>query len=175
MRNGATVSLYVLSFTLYALLLSLTPQSAHAHGGGTAQIVNEPIGDFIITVWMNPDPPQVGKMHLTIGLALNQEPVLNQEVRVEIVHQSGNRPNRNALATHENSSSRFLYEADIEVPASGDWRVDVSVGDVTDTVSFVAPVEAASFINRPTTAIAAFALVGVTFAYGIVSGRKRGR
>ncbi len=101
-----------------------------AHGGGTPQLVNEPAGNYLVSVWTAPNPLRVGQVHLTIALSelttegLPGEPLLGAAVRVMMEPQDipGAQP-IGGLATHEQSVNRLFYEIDLEVPAEGLWQV----------------------------------------------------
>ena len=162
------LSLLLIAFTF----LQFVP-SAGAHGGGVARITNQPIGDFVVSVWLNPDQPRIGDIHVTVGLALNQEPVLNHAISVQLIDVIGNEPDRTAPALHENAVSRFLYEADIVVPSAGEYLVVVGVDGTDETVSFEMPVASESWLNSPFTITAALTTVVIALGYGIISGRKR--
>ena len=166
MKKALIVTLLVLT------LLQLVPLVG-AHGGGVARITNQPIGDYVVSVWLNPDQPRTGDIHVTVGLALNQEPVLNHDISVQLIDVAGNKPTRTAPALHENAVSRFLYEADIVVPSAGDYLVVVGVDGTDETVSFEMPVAAESWLNSPFTITVALTTVVITLGYGIISGRKR--
>lgn len=118
------------------ILLSGAAQPAQAHGGGTPQLVNAAAGPYRVSAWTQPDPPRVGALHLSVAVS---EPapgagereagqvVLDAEVRVQL--QALDRPAQSitALASRQGSANKFLYEADLELPAEGQWRVQVQV------------------------------------------------
>lgn len=162
-----------LGFLLLAFICVQFVPSVGAHGGGVARITNQPIGDYVISVWLNPDQPRVGDIHVTVGLALDQEPVLNHPIQVQLIDVAGQKPSRIAPALHANAVSRFLYEADIVVPSAGDYLVVVEVDGTDETVSFEMPVASESWLNSPFTMTVALATVVITLGYGIISGRKR--
>ncbi len=148
---------------LLLTLLGLTAGRVQAHGGGVAKIVNQPLGDYTVSVWLNPDPPAVGEMHVTVGLAQAEQPILDQQVTVQLVAADGDNATISALATHDNAASRFLYEADLIAPAAGDWRVVVSVADNDGQVAFETAVQPAAD-NRLPLWLAGFAAVGAIAA-----------
>jgi hypothetical protein len=116
-----------------SLLFFLAPLVA-AHGGGTPQLVNEPTGPYWLSVWTSPDPPQAGKsLHFTVGVAepgSGREagaPVLGTEVLVTVAPEQGTAPPVQAAATNANAANRLFYEADLTVPETGVWSVEIGV------------------------------------------------
>ena len=116
-----------------SLLLFLVPLAV-AHGGGTPQLVNEPTGPYWLSAWTSPDPPQAGKpLHFTVGLAepgSGREagaPVLGAEVLVTMSPAQGMAPPVQAAATNANAANRLLYEADLTLPETGLWSVEIGV------------------------------------------------
>ena len=116
-----------------SLLLVLAPLAA-AHGGGVPQLVNEPTGPYWLSVWTSPDPPQAGKpLHFTVGLAepgSGREagaPVLGAEVLVTVSPAQGTAPPVQASAKNANAANRMFYEADLTLPATGVWSVEIGV------------------------------------------------
>lgn len=162
------VSVGMLFLTLCVLFAPLG--IAHAHGGGIPQIANAPIGEYVISVWTDPEPMRVGTVHVTVGLAQDNAAVLNRDVRIKVASVEGNRPIE-AQATHENSANKFLYEADLEVSRSGEYRFTVWVDDISDTVSFVDVVEGSSLMDNPIVIGGVIALVAVVALVGLRRGR----
>ena len=113
---------------MLALSLPSHPQVS-AHGGGTPKLINADIGPYWISAWVRPDPPQIDNFHLTIALseptdptaALREAgpPILNATIQVQF--QSVTDPNNvvTAIASHENATNKFLYEADLILPHPG--------------------------------------------------------
>ncbi|MGB1251189.1 MAG: hypothetical protein ACPG8W_11280, partial [Candidatus Promineifilaceae bacterium] len=124
---------YHLFLFLIILALALTPQLALAHGGGVPFISNEPLGEFVASVWLDPDPLAAGQIHVTVGLAKEQSVVLNQVVQVQMRSQRG--VVSEALATHEQATNRFFYEADFEFLEAGTYELKVSVEGQADQLS----------------------------------------
>ena len=153
--------------------LFLLPFPVSAHGGGVAQLTNEPIGEYVTTIWLNPTPPEVGTVHLTVALGQANNPVLNQDVTVTAIALNGQSAPVSEKATHEKSSSRFLYESDLEIPRAGEWKMVIRVAGQDGEVAFDMTVEGQSLLDRPLTPIIAFSVVAVALVYGIWSGRKR--
>lgn len=119
---------------LILLLLIGLPGPVEAHGGGAPKLVNEQAGPYLLSVWVAPDPLRVGTMHVTVAVSEPNEdggvgePVLGAAVRILLSAEDslGAAP-IGALATHQNAVNRLFYEADLEVGAPGNWRVEVFV------------------------------------------------
>ena len=113
-------------FVVWAFGLSLT---VLAHGGGTPQLTNEPVGSYLISAWTNPNPALVGDVHVTAALA---EASTGAAVTDPVVHITAAPVNAAgapiaAEATHDDAEIPIFYEADLELPTPGDWRFTVAV------------------------------------------------
>ena len=119
------------------LVLTISPPTAQAHGGGVSQLTNADAGPYLVSAWTQPDPIRVGDFHITVAVAESTEPgasdreagdlVLDATVRVGVdpVSQTGER--LVVPATRGNAVNKLFYEADLELPAEGQWRVDILV------------------------------------------------
>ena len=128
-----------LAFGLVALIVSLAfaAHPVHAHGGGTPKLTNAEAGPYRVSVWTDPDPIRAGELHVSVAVVESLEPgasegeigdlILdaNVQVRAEPISQAGNV--LIAYATHENAVNKLLYEADLDLPAEGQWRVTIQV------------------------------------------------
>ena len=131
-KRTPSVLLALLAFFALAAL-------ARAHGGGTPQLVNEPLGPYWLSVWTQPDPPQVGELHVTAALARTDtgEPVT---APVIIVYARGVNKNDviEAGMSHDDAATPYFYNTDFEVPYAGDWTIELVVkeGDWEGRASF---------------------------------------
>jgi hypothetical protein len=123
---------------LLVLVVGFVGGAAQAHGGGTPQLTNVRVGPYGVSVWTQPEPLRVGVVHLTVAVAepltpaAGQSvevgpPVLNAVVQLELkpldrLHQTLVVP-----ATHQAAVNKFFYEADLDLPAAGQWEVRVLV------------------------------------------------
>lgn len=119
-RSAAICASYVLAF----LLLVAGP--ALAHGGGTPQLTNDPVGPYLLSAWSDPDPAVVGTLHLTLALADAESgaPVTGAEVTVTA--RQGE-TTLTAPASHEGALVPEFYEADFDLPSAGEWQVDIDI------------------------------------------------
>jgi hypothetical protein len=124
---------------LAALAVLLLPGAypAAAHGGGTPQLANAQAGPYRLSAWTQPDPIRAGEMHLTLAVtgpppagARDGESgdwVLDAAVRVRVEPVDAPGETLEAVATREDAANKLFYEADLELPAEGRWRVIVAV------------------------------------------------
>ncbi|HFC12440.1 MAG TPA: hypothetical protein ENJ56_06310 [Anaerolineae bacterium] len=126
----------IITTILLCLLLSLATKAVAAHGAGEAQIINQPLGKYSISVWQFPNMPEPGPLHITLGLGLEQQPVLNQAITVTLIPLENQSDPISNQATHDQAASRFLYETDLEVPQTGKWQILISVAGTTETISY---------------------------------------
>ncbi len=157
-----------------ALLCALLAGRVWAHGGGVAQLTNQPLGDYLTTVWLNPSPAKAGIVHLTVALGQDNNPVLNQDVTVQAVAQDSRRTTVSEKATHANSTSRYLYEADLDIPYGGDWLLTISVVGQEGDASFLMPVQADSSGQAFVYGAVGLISVGLLLFIAVRWRRKRG-
>lgn len=151
MMTGRHVSRVLNTLITILFLFLATPWSVVAHGGGLPRLVNEPLDDYTISVWINPSPLTVGEVHLTVALAFDESVVLNRDIQVLATPLAGGQTIVSD-ATHENATNRFFYEADSEISQTGMYQFEVKVDGIEATASFVEEVQdAPRTSNRLTT------------------------
>ena len=112
-----------------------------AHGGGEIKIGRAPVGDYKLTIWLNPPQPRVGEtVHVTVGvLGLNDEAVLDAAVTVRVIDADGNTVIDTA-ATTEQSVNKLFYETDFVLETAVSHQLittlhkDETIGSVAFTV-----------------------------------------
>ncbi|MCP4360077.1 MAG: hypothetical protein GY796_18890 [Chloroflexi bacterium] len=114
---------------------------ANAHGGGTLQLANVPLGECLLSVWSSPPTLRAGSaLHITVGLAqtADSQPFLEGVVQVVVYEANGRTPIHNVPATTEQSTNKLFYEADVDALPAGDYRVEVTTTclETTETVGF---------------------------------------
>jgi len=119
---------------LVVLTLLLVPAAGHAHTGGTLRLSDAAAGPYRLYAWTQPEPLRVGQNHISV-LVLNPgptegvagEPVIDAqvEVRFETATPLGQVISVAALPTEFLGNT--YYEADLELPTTGEWRVTISV------------------------------------------------
>jgi hypothetical protein len=158
------------SVFLFLFFICLIPlQTVLAHGGGALQIVNEPIGSYLVSVWNNPPTARAGQaVHVTVGIARagTGEPVLDTAVAVKIVTESG-QPVATAAATTEQSVNRLFYEADLDGVPTGTYEIQVEVtgSEGNGQVSFPLIVKSASVWPWLAGAVVAGGIVWLVLRY----------
>jgi hypothetical protein len=105
------------------LLFSARP--ALAHGGGAPQLTNATAGPYRVSVWTEPDPARVGELH--VNTRDGGDLVLDAAVLVQVEPVGWSGETLIAAATRDNAVNKLFYEADFDLPAEGDWRVEVQV------------------------------------------------
>jgi hypothetical protein len=151
------------------LLFLLWGGSTQAHGGGTLKLSNVDFGPYWLSVWVSPDPPLINNFHLTIAVAepgdLNVAtreagpPVLNQTISVTLTPIDVTATTVSALATHENATNKFFYEADLVVPAKGRWQATIEMPEGTASAQFEVQVETPSWFEQYRSGIIALLLL----------------
>ena len=173
MKSAGLALTLCLLLTLWSGALSRVA----AHGGGTPQLVNAPVGAFLMTAWTSPAPLRVGVVHVTVALAeavLTEngaqpgEPALGQSVQLTLTPPAGGNPVI-ARLTHDQAANKLFYEADVSVSQAGNWLFSLVVNGESEQ-HFSAQVE-----NRqglPSWAIAA-PLAALVLAVWIRAQRRR--
>ena len=155
-KGRLQITYYALWSTVLLVMLWL-PSIVQAHGGGIPFVTNEPLGEFVASVWLNPSPLETGAIHVTVGLAKDESVVLNQRINVRLV--SAEHGTLQAPATHENAASRFFYEADLEVANAGDYTLIVEVEGQSGRLETDVTVRAPSWTRSPWVGLAALGIV----------------
>ncbi len=145
--QNANRNIPFLLVVLAALWLALT-----GHGGGTPQVVDQPIGDEAqVTVWTEPGEPRVGdEVHITVALYRavdgHDEPIDQAQVQVRLKGPAGAAPR--LLEAEYVPGPPPLYAVDTTLDRPGPWQVEVLIAtaNAQGQVHFdleVAPAQAA--------------------------------
>ena len=115
----------------FAIIGLLIVHVAAAHGGGTLQLSSVPAGPFWLTVWTSPEPVRTGQLHVTVGVESGDGApegiVLDAVVEVLLTVRSDGGARLSGFATTAQSSNKFMYEVDFELPESGNYLVVINV------------------------------------------------
>ncbi|MCH2153531.1 MAG: hypothetical protein MK089_09355 [Phycisphaerales bacterium] len=126
------------------LLILLTAFNSIARADSGVVRASAIDGSWRITAFSEPTPLRVGLADLTVLVqnAEDDEPILNATVSLLLKHENPDRPSILIEATHENATNQMLYSSLIDLPASGQWSVEVAVmrGEELGRLSFVAQV-----------------------------------
>ena len=151
---------------LLIFLLLIGGQTAvFAHGGGEIKVGRAPVGDYKLTIWLNPPQPQAGEIvHVTVGvLGLNDEAVLDAAVAVQAIDTDGNIVIDTA-ATTEQSVNKLFYETDFVLETAVSHQIittlhkDDTVGSAAFTVDIA---EAKPRLNYLWIGLIALFLIGL--------------
>ena len=122
---------------LAALILLFVARPAQAHGGGVPQLINAEAGPYWVSVWTQPNLIRVGDFHVTVAISEAPKPgastreagdlVLDATVLVQAQPVSQVGETLIAHATRDNAVNKLFYEADLTLPADGQWQVDIQV------------------------------------------------
>jgi len=104
--------------------------------GGTVQFTKS-AGPFAITVFTAPSPLRAGlvDISLLIQSSDNQPPLLDCVAEVQL--RKEDEASMSSVATHEAAQNKVFYAAQVNIPKSGVWDLEVTIrrGDDSATVS----------------------------------------
>jgi hypothetical protein len=141
-----------------------------AHADGGAVCLREGSGAFLVTVFVAPQPIQVGPIDVSVLVQDRQTGVVILDAKVDLAirYVDGGGPEFIAHATQEQSTNKLLKSGRIGLPTSGSWglRVFVSHGHEQSVFATILPVSPAAsrlgavwpLLFLPPFAIALFAL-----------------
>jgi hypothetical protein len=161
----------ILLVFIFSLVSLLSAETADAHGGGTPRLTGEQAGPYRVYVWSEPEPLRQGETHLTIAVtvpakdatASSQDELVITDADVSVTYIPPGAAGERVFVQAEPQESLGIvyYEADTEIPSSGQWRVSIAVvgNEGSGEVMFEANVSPA---RRVTTAFIAWALILLT-------------
>lgn len=132
------------------ILLLLTASAIQAHGGGDLIAGPEPVGPYIVSVWLNPPDPRAAEpIHFTIGLAspINREPVLDAQIEVELRAVGNNSIADTAPATTDQSINKLFYETDLQVTNPNTYETIFFISGPDGDGSLMVPIEVSNPSN----------------------------
>lgn len=122
--GGESRVAWIVGAVLFALMLVTAP--ALAHGGGTPQLSNEPAGPYLLSVWSDPNPAVVGKLHLTVALADAESGAAITGADITLTARQ-DETTLTASASHEGALVPEFYEADLDLPSAGEWQFQIDI------------------------------------------------
>jgi hypothetical protein len=165
MKNGRFIFLPIL-FMLASLFVQLP---VHAHGGGVLYVNNSPVGNNIVSVWVNPPEPLANQtVHFTISISgADREPILDAKVTIDIIVKNTNELIASTQATTDQSVNRLFYESDLPQIAAGDYDIQLTITHLKskDTLSFSMSVRPSNNTNWLIRGGLAVAIIGVLLYY----------
>ena len=140
-----------------------------AHADGGAVCLREGLGAFLVTVFVAPQPIQVGPIDVSVLVQDRQTGAVILDAKVDLALRRGDGgPEFLAHATREQSTNKLLKSVRVGLPTSGAWglRVFVSHGREESVFATILPVSRAAprlaavwpLLLLPPLAIALFAL-----------------
>ena len=112
--------------TIYLLMLGVSLVLAD---GGKVQFQRK-AGAYNITLFSTPSPVRVGRTDFSVMVQTNAkaEPILDADVRLHFVQRGANSiAEVSAPARHEKATNKLLYAAQVDLNATGKWRVEIAV------------------------------------------------
>ncbi len=126
------------------ILVSLfTVITIRAHGGGDLIAGPQPVGPYLVSIWLNPpDPRATEPIHFTVGLAspINREPILDAQIMVEMRPAGENRVAASGPATTEQSINKLFYETDLLVEDANTFETTFIITGSKGDGSLIVPV-----------------------------------
>ncbi|HSH03746.1 MAG TPA: hypothetical protein VLL52_14620 [Anaerolineae bacterium] len=120
------------------LLLGWGVLAAEGHGGGTPQLTNVVSGEYLLSVWTQPEPLRPEEeMHMTVALSrpLAENPDLSEHdvaglpvlnAKIEATFSQGSE-RVVAEVTHANAANQLFYEGHLTLPREGVWDVHLTI------------------------------------------------
>lgn len=124
MRCGARIG-WAVAFASLAVQLVVV---RGAEGDGGVVQLSETVGDLLVTVFTAPTPLRAGPIDVSVMVQERdaQRPILDAAVSVVLRSRAGDATLR-AAATREQATNMLLYAAIVDLPAPGDWDLEVTV------------------------------------------------
>lgn len=122
------ISRFLLAILMVGGGLFAKVPTARGHHGGVVQL-KEQAGPFIITVFTEPTPLRAGPTEISVMVQDrdSQRPVLDAEVTLQLEKRGSGDPEIVANATREKATNKLMYATDVELPAPGQWHLQVMV------------------------------------------------
>ena len=113
-----------------------------AHGDGGIVRVSQQNGPWIVTVFSSPTPFRVGPVDLSVLVqdADTRQAVFDVDVNLMLRHDTADVIL--VEATREAATNQLLSAALFDLPASGEWNVDVSITSTQDNAQLQFMLEA---------------------------------
>ncbi len=118
----------VATICMFAPLSWSWPSRTWANGG-TPRFTAVEAEPYLIPAWSQPDPPQVGRLHVSVAVMTpsTREAILDAEVQL-VAELAGQRKQSIVVqATHEAGANALLYHGNFELPQAGPWQITVLV------------------------------------------------
>lgn len=100
----------------------------HANGGAL-RLSKAQAGPYLVSAWTQPDPPRVGRLHVSIAVMRSPtaEPVLDVEVGLRATAVEAEEATSATSLERGAGGNLLLYHGELEIPTAGPRRVTVMV------------------------------------------------
>jgi hypothetical protein len=154
---GRTIHLgYML--TLALLFFTNFPVIVQAHSSGPPRLADAVAGPYRVFAWTQPQPLRVGDVHISVlvtqattGDTRTTQPVTDAQVQVQFepIGQAGQ--TIVVVANTQEFLGSIYYEADVQLPSTGDWRATINIEGPAGkgSVGFESAVLAKRTLNWP--------------------------
>ena len=143
------------------LVFALISGRVWAQEGPKPQLTDEPLGPYLLSVWTEPEPPRVGRLHVTAALALADSGEPTTKPAITIYARA---PHRDVIEATllPDSAAPQLYEATLDIPYTAVWTIEVAVKDGAweEKTSFSLDIQPAP-VNQNLVRLGAFAALVV--------------
>ncbi len=114
--------------SLAALLLvaaAATPDTLA--NGGILKLDRAPIGPYVVSAWIDPDPPRPGALDLSVAVMKPPagDAVLDEEVTGRAEPANGSGPSSSLTLRRGAGGNLLLYHGEADLPTPGRWRITV--------------------------------------------------
>ncbi len=157
MMQQRNIRLQILLITLLLLALNGAGAIARADGDGTPRLVDKSLGPYQLSVWTEPEPPQVGTLRITAALVQANTGETVSAPAIQVFARAPHTDVLEATMGHGDASQPDLYDAVFEIPYAAQWTIELAVddGEWQGSVSFPLDIEPAP-INNNLIRLAAF-------------------
>jgi hypothetical protein len=143
----------LLLLLIFGLLFTAAPPAA-SHMGGYPQLVNTPVGPYLLSIWTLPNPLTTGESNFIAAVSQPLEGedvrpgeglvILGAEITLQLTPPDGSEP-LELVVTNEAATNKLFYEGYTKLETPGRWQVVAQVhykgqgGEVTFPVEVTVP------------------------------------
>ncbi|NJN82761.1 MAG: hypothetical protein HC802_11110 [Caldilineaceae bacterium] len=172
--------------------MTTLPSHVEAHGGGTPQLTDVPVGGYRLFLWTQPEPWRAGEVHVSMIVTLpaettagsNDNAMANRQlatavsdVAVKVHFAPIDNPTEaiTVIAEPQDLLNNVSFEADVELPAAGRWEMTVTLEgpEGSGSAQFGADVLASRSISWPAAGLVLLVLVALLAGVGFWSRRRK--
>lgn len=120
-------------WSLFVTILSVAPMIPADADGGVVQFEKSQ-GGYTITIFTTPSPLRAGPVDISVMIRTNEnQPVLDCGVVVQLQKESA--MSVRSEATHEAAQNKLLYAAQVKLPQSGVWDLEVTIKHLDESIT----------------------------------------